>query len=84
MELVVLTPEKEYFKGKVDSVIVPGIDGEIGVLENHAPLVSSIAKGIVKIRKDNGDIIKFNVNQGFLEVINNDLALLVNELDVIE
>lgn len=84
MELVILTPEKEFFNGKVDSVTVPGIAGEFEVLDNHAPLVSAIAKGIIKIRKDDGDIIKFNVNQGFLEVINNDLALLVNELEVIE
>lgn len=84
MELVVLTPEKEFFNGKVDSVTVPGIAGEFEVLENHAPLVSAVAQGIVKIRKDDGEILKFNVNQGFLEVINNDLALLVNELEVLQ
>lgn len=83
MELVVLTPELEYFKGEITSLTVPGITGEFEVLVDHAPLVSALTAGEVKIKKKGGDIIKFNVNQGFLEVINNDLALLVNEIESI-
>ncbi len=81
MELVVLTPEKEYFKGEIVSLTVPGVSGEFEVLKDHAPLVSALTAGEVKIKKKDGDILKFNVNQGFLEVINNDLALLVKKIE---
>ena len=81
MELVVLTPEKEYFKGDIISLTVPGISGEFEVLKDHAPLVSALTAGEVRIKKKDGDILKFNVNQGFLEVINNDLALLVKKIE---
>ena len=81
MELVVLTPEKEFFNGSIKSITVPGIGGEFEVLENHAPLVSAIGEGKVKIVKNDGESLVFNVNNGFLEVINNDLALLVNSIE---
>jgi len=81
MELVVLTPEKEYFKGEIISLTVPGISGEFEVLKDHAPLVSALTSGEVKIKKKDGEMLKFIVNQGFLEVINNDLALLVNKIE---
>ncbi|HHH53786.1 MAG TPA: ATP synthase F1 subunit epsilon [Bacteroidetes bacterium] len=84
MELVVLTPEQEFFNGEVKSVTVPGASGEFEVLENHAPLVSEITSGTVKLVLKNGEKMLFEVNKGFLEVINNDLALLVNEIKPID
>ncbi len=84
MELVVLTPEKQYFSGNIKSITVPGVSGEFEVLENHAPLVSAIGEGRVKIIKSDGESVNFEVNRGFLEVINNDLALLVNQIKSVE
>ncbi len=81
MELVVLTPETEYFKGEVTSLTVPGISGEFEVLENHAPLVSALTSGEVKIKKKDGEMMSFKITNGFLEVINNDLALLVKKIE---
>ena len=84
MELVVLTPDQEFFKGTVKSITLPGVEGEFEILENHAPLVSALTSGLVKIKKDNGDLLNFNVTKGFLEVINNDLALLVNDIKPVD
>ncbi len=84
MELVVLTPEKKYFSGNIKSITVPGVSGEFEVLENHAPLVSAIGEGRVKIIKTDGESVNFEVNRGFLEVINNDLALLVNQIKSVD
>ena len=47
--LEIRTPEKELFNGEIDQVILPGKDGMFGILKNHAPLISSLQKGIVKI-----------------------------------
>ncbi len=52
MEVQIITPDKTIFSGNADLVVVPGSDGQIGILDNHAPLVSSIRKGQVKVRKD--------------------------------
>ena len=49
MDLQIITPDNELFSGEVDSVVVPGSDGLIGILNNHAPLVSSLKSGKVKV-----------------------------------
>ena len=80
MLLTVLTPDKEFFNGKIKGVVVPGTKGEFKVLENHAPIISSLGKGRVQIFEDSGDIREFSIAAGFIEVLNNEVALLVNGL----
>lgn len=78
MNLTILSPEKEIFSGAVKSVKVPGSAGQFEMLENHAPVVSSLAKGEVRVIKDNGDRITFRVEGGFVEMLNNEVSLLVS------
>lgn len=78
MNLVVLSPEKEIFTGAVKSVQVPGADGSFQMLENHAAIVSSLEKGVVKVVTENGDKINFNIDGGFVEMLNNEVSLLVS------
>lgn len=47
--LEVRTPDKEIFNGEIDQVILPGKDGMFGILKNHAPLIASLQKGIMKV-----------------------------------
>ena len=49
MQLEVLTPDKLLYRGEVDYVQMPGINGSFGVLNNHAPLISALGKGMVKV-----------------------------------
>ncbi len=49
MVLEIVTPEQTIFKGEVESVSVPGVDGQFQMLDNHAPVVSLLTKGAVKI-----------------------------------
>lgn len=81
MHLTVLTPDREYFKGKIKGVIVPGLKGRFEVLENHAPIISSLQQGEVKIIPANGENVTFNISNGFIEVLNNEVALLVSGLN---
>ena len=52
MYLEIVTPEATLFKGEVTSVAVPGVDGEFQMLNNHAPIVSILGKGKVKVYGD--------------------------------
>ena len=77
MNLVILSPEREIFSGAVKSVKVPGSLGSFEMLENHAPIVSSLSAGEVRILKPNGEKMTFNVEGGFVEMLNNEVSLLV-------
>ncbi|MBK8621513.1 MAG: ATP synthase F1 subunit epsilon [Saprospiraceae bacterium] len=77
MNLIVLTPEKEIFNGKVTSVQVPGISGKFEILNNHAPIVSALSKGRVRLVLEGGDKKSFEIKKGFIEVLKNEVSLLV-------
>lgn len=80
MRLTILTPDKEIFKGEVSSIKVPGISGAFEVLDNHAPIVSALTQGKVRLHTaDNGTVI-YEISKGFIEVLNNEVALLVQGL----
>ncbi len=55
MKLEVITPEKTIFEGDVDAVSFPGIEGNFQVLDNHAPIISALAKGKIKIDLKNAE-----------------------------
>ena len=78
MNLTILSPEKEIFSGAVKSVKVPGTVGYFQMLENHAPIVSSLQKGEVSIVKTDGEKMTFYVNGGFVEMLQNEVSLLIS------
>lgn len=78
MELEILTPERKLFSGDVYGIQLPGINGSFEILDKHAPLVSALGSGKIKIRKDKmGNSVSYNINGGFAEVLNNKVAVLV-------
>ena len=77
MNVEILTPEKKLYSGDVYGVQLPGITGLFEILEKHAPLVSALGKGIVKILKDKNSSEKFSIESGFVEVLNNKVIVLV-------
>lgn len=77
MNLIVLTPDHEVFQGPVSLVKLPGTTGYFEILNGHAPIVSSLAKGTVRIKKQNGEEKTITIEDGFVEVLNNEISLLV-------
>ena len=77
MELTVLTPDSEIFEGQVTSVKVPGVGGQFEILQNHAPLVSALGNGEVRLLLQDGGKKSFTIEKGFIEVLNNKISLLV-------
>jgi F-type H+-transporting ATPase subunit epsilon len=84
MNLEILTPEKKLFSGQVYGVQMPGISGSFEVLEKHAPLISALKEGSIKVLKDKQNTLSmFTIKGGFVEVLNNNVTVLVeggNEL----
>ena len=77
MTLEILTPEKKIFSGEVYGVQLPGIFGLFEVLDKHAPLVSALKAGKMKILKDKSSSSSFDIESGFVEVLNNKATVLV-------
>ena len=84
MNLEILTPEKKLYSGEVYGVQMPGISGSFEVLEKHAPLVSALKAGRVKVLKDKptgsgsqNHLAFYDIQSGFVEVLNNKVTLLV-------
>jgi F-type H+-transporting ATPase subunit epsilon len=84
MTLEILTPEKKIFSGSVYGVQLPGIDGLFEVLEKHAPLVSALSKGNLKILKDKSTFENYSIQSGFVEVLNNKATVLVEGAVIVE
>lgn len=76
MHLVIRTVEKEVFSGGVESVRLPGSIGSFEVLLNHAPLVSTLVKGVVCYRNSTG-VHSVSIGSGVVEVLNNRIKVLV-------
>jgi F-type H+-transporting ATPase subunit epsilon len=82
--LSVLTPERAVFEGPVEYVEVPGSEGYLGVLANHAGLVTALASGTLTVRKAGGEVEKFAVSGGFFEVSRNRAAVLADGAEAVE
>lgn len=78
MKLIVLTPEKEYFNDEVKSVKVPGTSGGFEILNNHAPIVSSLTAGHISIITAQGKESKLIITGGFIEAVNNQISILAS------
>ncbi len=92
MQLEIITPEAEIFKGEAEAVQFPGLDGSFQVLNNHAPIISALAEGSVKvdlkeafneeehgsesIETDGAKTIRIAIKGGVVEMLNNKLIVL--------
>ena len=83
MNLVVLTPDKELFHGAVVSVNVPAIGGRFEVLKGHAPIVAALEKGEVRFQPKKGEKRSIRIEQGFIEVLRDEVSLLVTGVTVL-
>lgn len=77
MKLEIITPDSIIFEGEVVSVQLPGTSGYFEVLNDHAPIVSSLKEGKIRIILPNGDKQVFKSSKGFVEVINNKITVLL-------
>lgn len=77
MMLEIITAEQQVYGDEVDMVIAPGVDGQLGILPHHAPLMTMLQPGELTIRKDGSDAY-LGVTGGFLEVLGNRVTVLAD------
>ena len=76
MKLEIVTPEKTIFNGEVSLVQLPGIDGSFEILDRHAPLISVLKKGKIKVEDMQKQVQFFDIKGGVVEVLNNKVLIL--------
>jgi F-type H+-transporting ATPase subunit epsilon len=81
IQLDIVTPERLAFSEEVDAVNVPGIEGELGILPHHAPLVSTLGVGELRIRRGSTEE-SFAIFGGFLQVLPDKVVVLAETADM--
>ncbi len=79
MKLEILTPEMIFYSGEVDSVTLPGALGSFQLLKNHAPIISSLSKGMLAF-SSNGHVREMEVTDGFVEMSNNRVTVCIDSI----
>ena len=77
MEVQIISPDKMLFNGEATLVVVPCTDGQIGILNNHAPLVSSLVKGVVKVKNEDKEEF-YDIPGEVVEVSSNKVTVLAS------
>ena len=78
--LEVVTPQAKVYSQDIRFVVLPGTEGELGILPEHAPLVSALKIGLVRVHHE-GNILKIAVSNGFAEVRNSKVTILANSAE---
>lgn len=77
LRLKIVTPERIEFDGEVESVLVPGTQGQFEILKDHAPIISTLDKGVVEYGLSKGQKVQLEILGGFVEVQQNVVSLCV-------
>ncbi len=75
MKVIILSPEKQLYEAEVDRVVLPGEMGQFEVLENHAPIISTLVKGVVSCFS--AENYSLEIQSGFIECVNNTINICV-------
>jgi F-type H+-transporting ATPase subunit epsilon len=78
-DVSLVTPEGPAYEGEAEMLIVPGADGEIGVLARHAPLVAMLKAGSTRVHRGDSDILEFATGPGFFKVEQDRAIALVDD-----
>ena len=77
IKLKIVSPERIEFNGEVESVLVPGSQGQFEILNDHAPIISTLEKGVVEYGLPKGQKVQLDILGGFVEVQQNVVSLCV-------
>jgi F-type H+-transporting ATPase subunit epsilon len=81
LKVSVISPEAVLFEGEASAVVAPAYDGEVGILENHAPMMTLLGNGALRLgggagEAGRGSVRRFNIEGGFLQVVDNNVRIV--------
>jgi F-type H+-transporting ATPase subunit epsilon len=74
----VISPEAVLFEGTTDAVVAPAFDGELGILTGHAPMMTLLGRGTLRIGSGGGER-RFSIEGGFLQVVDNQVRVVTEK-----
>jgi len=77
----VISAEATLFEGEATQVIAPAFDGQVGILTNHAPMITALGRGTLRVQSD-GSTRRFVVDGGFLQVVDNQVRVVTERASV--
>jgi len=78
----VISPEAVLYEGTTDSLVAPAFDGEVGILTGHAPMMTLLSKGVLRLGGSGGGQ-RFNVDGGFLQVADNVVRVVTEKASAV-
>ena len=78
LKVSVISPEKVLFEGEAASVVAPAFDGEVGILQGHAPMMTLLGKGSLRLDGSGGEK-RFDIEGGFLQVVDNNVRIVTEK-----
>ncbi len=79
-KLTIVTPEKIIYDGEVSSIVAPGDAGYLGILADHAPIITSLTTGKLEVTDPNGARNIMRISGGFMEVVKNTATILIDSI----
>ena len=80
LKVSVISPERILFEGEVDSVTAPAFDGEVGILTSHAPMMTLLGKGVLRLGAG-GSVGRFDVEGGFMQVVDDHVRVVTEKAE---
>ena len=78
LRVSVISPERVLFEGDVESLVAPALDGEVGVLTHHAPMMTLLGRGTLRVDTAEGEQ-RFRVEGGFLQVVDDAVRVVTEQ-----
>jgi len=77
----VISAEATLFEGQATAVVAPAFDGEVGILTNHAPMITALGTGTLRV-EDGSATQRFSVSGGFLQVVENQVRIVTEQASI--
>lgn len=82
LKVSVISPERTLFEGEVDSLVAPAYDGEVGILPQHAPMMTLLGRGELRLGPA-GSAGRFKVEGGFMQVVHDQVRVVTESAEAL-
>lgn len=78
LQVSLISPEATLFEGSATGVVAPAFDGEVGILTGHAPMITALGRGVLRVHAETGEQ-RFTIAGGFLQVVENHVRVVTEK-----